>query len=79
MTDNQNPLLDDVQRYRQLQTDYWALDEQIDEFIKQRGGSGIDEMSVSALAHYRELSRQRDEMLNEMRILEQQLNLSDEA
>lgn len=71
-------MLNDVQRYRQLVLDYEALDEEIDQYIIDRGGKTEHEMTPDELAHYRELSRRRDELLNEIRLLEAELHLDDE-
>jgi len=64
-----------VQQYQVLVEAYEALDRRIDEFV-----SAIrvprDEMSAADLRRYRELARQRAELLNDMRLLEQQLDLS---
>jgi hypothetical protein len=70
--------LENVQRYRQLVLDYETLDEEIDDYIKKRGTGGIEEMSEAELTHYRELFRRRDDLLNEMRILEKKLRLDEE-
>ncbi len=69
--DNNN-VLHDVQRYRKLVLIYEALDKQIDELIMSYGG-GTANMPSEAFERYRELARQRDEMQNEIRLLEQQL------
>ncbi len=74
--------LEAVKRYRELVLAYEALDEEIDEYIKARGGGsaaeGVDEMSPDEIVHYRDLSRRRDDLLNEMRILEQELHLNED-
>jgi hypothetical protein len=57
---------------------YEALDEEIDSLIMANGG-GTEHMAEPDLARYRELARKRDEVLNEMRILEQELRLDDET
>ncbi len=76
MTDDD--MMDAVQRYRQLVLEYEALDEEIDTFIQSRGGKTEYEMTPDDLAHYKALAHRRDEMMNELRILEAQLNLNDE-
>ena len=76
MTDDD--MMEVVQRYRQLVLDYEALDEEIDTFIQSRGGKDSHDMTPEDLAHYKALALRREEMLNEMRILEAQLNLNDE-
>ncbi|MDX2160091.1 MAG: hypothetical protein SF162_02080 [bacterium] len=70
--------LQDVQRYRALVLEYEALDEQIDQFIIQRGGKQEHEMTTDDLTAYREMARRRDDLLNEIRQLETELHLNDE-
>ncbi len=64
-----------VQQYQVLVEAYEALDRRIDELVS---ASRVprDEMSAADLRRYRELARQREELLNNMRLLEQQLDLS---
>ena len=64
-----------VQRYRRLVEEYEALDGQIDELVTASRG-GAEQMSPADLRQYRQLARQRSELLNDMRLLEQQLNLT---
>lgn len=65
-----------VQEYRKIVLLYEAVDQQIDQlFSKHRGGT--DKMSEEELTRYRQLARQRDELLNEMRIWEQHLLIDD--
>lgn len=64
-----------VQRYQKLVEAYEALDRQIDELVSASRGR-TDEMSAADLRTYRQLARKRSELLNDMRLLEQQLNLS---
>ena len=78
MTDGDH-LIDDVQRYREMVLAYEALDEEIDTFIAERGGKKEHEMSADELSHYRELARRREDLLNEIRILEHQLNLDEDT
>ena len=68
-------MLELVRRYRQLVEAYEALDATIDELVTTARGHPED-MSAADLRQYRELARQRSELLNEMRQLEQELNLS---
>jgi hypothetical protein len=72
-------MMHDVQRYRQMVLDYEALDEEIDTYIIERGGKSEHEMTADELTHYRELSRRRDELLNEIRMLEHQLKLDEDT
>lgn len=63
-----------VRRYRQVVENYEAVDGQIDALIMANKGKSED-MSAADRHQYRSLARRRSEFLNEMRILEQQLNL----
>lgn len=71
-----NPL-DLVREYRKLVLIYEALDEKIDDLIMDNKG-GMENMSPADLSQYREWAQKRTEVLNDMRILEQQLNIDDE-
>lgn len=64
-----------VQQYQILVEAYEALDRRIDELVSARRVPR-DEMSAADLRQYRQLARQRAELLNDMRLLEQQLDLS---
>lgn len=66
-----------VAHYRQLVEAYEALDSKIDELIMANGGKSED-MSAADRRLYRQWARQRNEMLNEMRLLERQLNLMED-
>ncbi len=66
-----------VAHYRQLVEAYEALDSKIDELIMATGGKSED-MSAENRRLYRKWARQRNEMLNEMRLLERQLNLMED-
>ncbi len=66
-----------VAHYRQLVEAYEALDSKIDELIMANGGKSED-MSAADMRLYRKWARQRNEMLNEMRLLERQLNLMED-
>lgn len=63
-----------VQRYRELVGDYESLDTRIDDLIMRHDG-GTESMSEADFAAYRELARRRTEVQNQMRILEQQLEI----
>jgi hypothetical protein len=76
MSQDERGALHQVQKYRKMVLVYEALDEEIDELLMAHGG-GTENMSDIELARYRELARKRDEVLNEMRILEQELHLDD--
>ncbi len=70
--------LDRVQEYRRLVLAYEALDEEVDALLELHQG-GTDHMSSRDLNHYRELARRRDDIHNQMRELEQQILLDDDA
>lgn len=70
--------LSHVQRYQQIVLQYEALDEQIDALIMEYGG-GSENMPPDAYARYRDLARQRDELFNEMRELEQLLDIDEDT
>ena len=77
MGDNDSDLAQQVQYYRKVVLMYEALDEEIDNLIMAHGGTS-EQMPPEDHARYRDLARQRDELLNEMRTLEQQLLDDDE-
>ena len=64
-----------VQEYRRLVEAYEALDRRIDELISTSRGA-TERMSAADLRQYRLLARKRAELLNDMRLLEQQLDLA---
>lgn len=66
-----------VQNYRKLVLLYEAIDSQIDALIMAHNGVP-ERMNADERAQYRALARQRDEVLNEMRLLEQQLMEQDQ-
>jgi hypothetical protein len=72
-----NDILQQVQYYRKVVLMYEALDEEIDTLIMAHGGTS-DKMPQEDLKRYRDLARQRDELLNEMRAIEQNLLSDDE-
>jgi len=76
MSDEKNPL-ELVREYRKLVYIYEALDEKIDKLIMVNNG-GMENMSDADLKQYRKWAYERSEVLNEMRILEQQLSIDDE-
>ena len=63
-----------VQAYRQLVERYEALDRRIDDLIMRHGGVS-ENMPDADLEQYRQLARQRTELLNQMRRAEQELNI----
>jgi len=76
MSDNERDALHQVQKYRTIVLVYEALDAEIDELLTAHGGKA-EFMSDADRARYVELARKRDEVLNEMRILEQQLHIDE--
>ena len=75
MSEHESGQLALVQRYRLLVEEYEALDARIDALIMASDGSP-DKMSADDLRQYRDWARERTEILNEMRLLERQLNLT---
>lgn len=70
--------LHNIQFYQAFVHEYERLDEEIDQLIMVNGGTS-DKMPPEALQRYRQLARQRDDVLNEMRRLEQRLRLDGET
>lgn len=71
MSEERNPLRD-VQQYRKLVLLYEALDAEIDKLIMAHGGRSED-MPPADHERYRELARKRDDVQNEIRVMEQEL------
>jgi hypothetical protein len=67
----------DLARYQVLVAAYEAIDERIDVFLASQGTS-LDKMGDADKHRYREMCRERDDLHNEMRALEQML-FGDEA
>jgi hypothetical protein len=65
-----------VQLYRELVLRYEKLDEEIDDYIARHGS--VEQMDSEYLAQYRKLAREREDMQNEMRMLEKALKLDEE-
>ncbi len=61
-----------VERYRLLVLRYEALDQEIDDLIMSYGGVA-EKMPPEALEKYRQLARERSDVQNELRRLEQKL------
>jgi hypothetical protein len=76
MTDDEN-MLARVQNYRKVVLIYEGLNKTIDELLMDNDG-GTENMSPKDLERYRAMARQRDELLDEMRHLEQQLLENDD-
>lgn len=77
MTASEKDQLALVARYRQVVEAYEALDARIDDLIMAKGGKSED-MSSEDRRLYQHWARQRNEMLNEMRLLERQLDLMED-
>jgi hypothetical protein len=77
MGDTDSDILQQVQYYRKVVLQYEALDQEIDSLIMAHGGTS-DQMPPEDLERYRTLARQRDELHNEMREIEQKLLADDE-
>jgi hypothetical protein len=78
MADEGRSVIHQVQAYRKLVLLYEALDQEIDELIMSYGGVP-EKMSPADLQRYRDLARRRDEVQNEMRVMEQQLQLDEDV
>lgn len=70
MSETPADLRAEMRRYQQIVLEYEALDKQIDALLMQYGGAS-ENMPPSELQRYRMLARQRDELQNDMRSLEQ--------
>lgn len=64
--------LNRLQDYRNLVLQYEEANAQINALFQLHQG-GTETMTGDELAHYRQLQHRRDELFNEMRVLEQQL------
>ncbi len=71
-TPEQNDLLNQLENYRKIVLRYEGLNDEIQTLLNNNNGVTKD-MPPEDLAHYRGLAHQRDEALNEMRRLEQEL------
>ena len=77
MADEGRDLRQQVEDYRRIVLQYEAIDEEIDALLASHGGDA-EAMSMEELERYRELARRRDDLFNEIRMLEQTL-LHDES
>lgn len=78
MSDNrQQNALQLIQKYQELVLLYESLDKEIDSLIMSHGG-GSENLPPEELSRYRHLARRRDDVLNEMRELELELNIDEE-
>ena len=67
-----------VQAYRELVERYEEQDRQIDELIMRHGGLSQN-MPAAARERYRQMAARRMELLNQMRRMEQQLNIDSDV
>lgn len=67
---NEGDFQTQIKRYDQLTQQYHALDEEIDALLATYDGD-TDAMGDEVHRQYRDLAHQRDEIVNEMRRLEQ--------
>ena len=70
--------LHNLQFYQAFVQEYEKLDEEIDQLIMDNGGKS-EKMPPEVRQLYWELARKRDDVLNEMRRLEQRLRLDGET
>lgn len=78
-SDANNPSdLDQVQEYQRLILAYESLDEQVDTLLAEYNGA-TENMPEEAYDRYRELARRRDFIYHQMKALERQLFLDDDA
>lgn len=61
-----------IARYREIVLQYESIHHKISDLLDRHQG-GTEHMSDDDRQHYREMARQRDELVNEIRVLEQQL------
>jgi hypothetical protein len=76
VTMSESEILQSITTYQDLVIRYEGLHAEINTLIHAHGGA-TEHMSDNEINHYRGLARQRDELLNEMRYLEQLLNIDD--
>lgn len=73
---SESELLQSITTYQDLVIRYEGTHADINTLIHAHGGA-TEHMSDIEINQYRALARQRDELLNEMRYLEQLLNIDD--
>lgn len=61
-----------IEQYQNVVREYEKLDQEIDALIMRNGGASRN-MSVTDRERYRELAKQRSDLFNQMRVLEQDL------
>lgn len=77
MTDNERDPKQQAEHYQRIVLQYEQLDEEIDALLTAHQGRS-ERLSPADHTRYRALARQRDELYNEMRALEQLLLSDDE-
>lgn len=71
MNDN-NEILQQVVLYQKLVEQYEALNDRIQKMLDNVGGD-TRKFSPAEFQHYRQTARERDEVFNEVRVLQRQL------
>lgn len=77
MAENKRNPIDLVQKYQEMVLLYEGLDQEIDDLIMAHGGVS-ENMPPEELSKYRHLARLRDDVQNEMRALEHELELDEQ-
>jgi hypothetical protein len=77
MSESDREMLHRVQQYRKTVLVYEALNAQIDALLAAYRGD-LSQMPPEERQRYRELAQKRDEVLNDMRGLEQELHIDDD-
>jgi hypothetical protein len=72
----ESELLQNITTYQDLVMRYESVHSEINVLIHAHGGA-TEHMTDLEINQYRSLARQRDELFNEMRYLEQLLNIDD--
>lgn len=75
MPEAERDRLAQTRKYRQLVEAYEALDGRIDELLAASRGRD-QEMSAADRRQYRQMARERGELLNDIRLLERELKLA---
>lgn len=77
MDDESSNVLSEVQEYRKIVLMYEAVDAEIDRLIMAHNGSS-ENLSAADRERYIHLAHQRDELFNEMHLLERRLLSEDD-
>ena len=73
-----SPDIERVQAYQKLVLEYEALDEEIDGLLARHQGA-TENMSDDDYERYRDLADRRDQVYNQLKILERQIFQDDES